>query len=203
MINLGVLASGKGTNLQAIINACENREIDARVVAVISDNKDAYALEIAKQHNIPSYYVNKAIFSYKLCYEEEIVKRLNKNKVNLIVLAGYMKIVEDTLLSSYENKIMNIHPSLLPCFPGKNAIEQAYNSGVKITGVTIHFVDKGVDTGPIILQSPVPILENDSLESLTERVHQEEHKLYKKAIQLFIEGRLKIDKGKVRILEEK
>jgi phosphoribosylglycinamide formyltransferase-1 len=201
MINLGVLASGSGTNLQAIIDAAEKKEISAEVKVVISDREDAYALQRAKKHNIPNYFVNLKNFSSKEEYEREILRILKEHNVDLVVLAGYMKIVGKTLLSAYRNRIMNIHPALLPSFPGLEAWKQAIDYGVKISGVTVHFVDEGMDTGPIILQAAVPVFEDDTPDSLLSRIHQEEYKIYKKAIQLFAEGKLKIEGRKVRILE--
>jgi len=182
MINLGVLASGSGTNLQAIIDAAEKKEISAEVKVVISDRESAYALQRAKKHNIPNYFVNLKNFSSKEEYEREILRILKEHNVDLVVLAGYMKIVGKTLLSAYRNRIMNIHPALLPSFPGLEAWKQAIDYGVKISGVTVHFVD-------------------DTPDSLLSRIHQEEYKIYKKAIQLFAEGKLKIEGRKVRILE--
>lgn len=199
MIRIGVLASGSGTNLQAIIDASEAGEIDAKVAVVISDKGNAYALERAKKHNIPNYFVNFKNFSSNEEYEKEILKILREHNVDLVILAGYMKIVGKTLISAYQNRMMNIHPALLPSFPGLNAWDQAVEYGVKISGVTVHFVDEEMDTGPIILQTAVPVFDNDTGETLISRIHQEEYKIYKKAIQLFAEGRLKIEGRKVKI----
>lgn len=200
MITLGVLASGSGTNLQAIIDAAEKGEISAKVGVVISDKENAYALERAKKHNIPGYFVDFKSFPSKKEYEKKILEILKEHNVELVILAGYMKIVGETLLSAYPNRIMNIHPALLPSFPGLEAWKQAIEYGVKISGVTVHFVDEGMDTGPIILQAAVPVYEEDTPETLLSRIHQEEYKIYKKAIQLFAEGRLKIEGRRVRIL---
>lgn len=201
MINLGVLASGSGTNLQAIIDAEKNGEIDAKVVVVVSDKENAFALERARKHNIPAIFVDFKKFSSKKEYEEEIVKNLKKHNVDLVILAGYMKLVGKTLLGEYKNKIMNIHPALLPSFPGLEAWEQAVNYGVKISGVTVHFVDEGCDTGPIILQEAVKVEEGDTGETLLQRIHQEEYKIYKKAIQLYAKGKLKIEGRRVKIYD--
>lgn len=200
MITLGVLASGSGTNLQAIIDAAEKGEISAKVGVVISDKENAYALERAKKHNIPGYFVDFKSFPSKKEYEKKILEILKEHNVELVILAGYMKIVGETLLSAYPNRIMNIHPALLPSFPGLEAWKQAIEYGVKISGVTVHFVDEGMDTGPIILQAAVPVYEEDTPQTLLSRIHQEEYKIYKKAIQLFAEGRLKIEGRRVRIL---
>lgn len=201
MINVGVLASGSGTNLQAIIDATEKGEISAKVVVVISDVENAYCLERAKKHNIPAIFVNRKNFSSKDDYEREILKYLKNYNVDLVVLAGYMRIVGKIIIDEYRNKIMNIHPALLPSFPGLEAWCQAIEYGVKISGATVHFVDEGMDTGPIILQEAVPVFDNDTPEILHKRIQQVEHKIYPKAIQLFAEGKLKIEGRRVKILE--
>lgn len=201
MVNVGVLASGAGTNLQAIIDACAKRELDARVVVVVSNKAEAKALQRAENHDIPAYVVDAKAHASKDDYEREILKILKEHQVELVALAGYMKIVGKALIDAFPQKIMNIHPALLPSFPGLHAGRQALDYGAKITGVTIHFVDEGVDTGPVIVQEAVDIREDDTEETLMERVHKIEHKLYPKAIQLFSEGRLKITERRVNILE--
>lgn len=200
-LKIGVLASGTGSNLQAIIDASESGALHARVAAVVSDKKDAMALARAEKHGIPSFFVDKKMFKTKEEYEAEILKALRTHDVGLVVLAGYMKIVGDTLLNAYPQKVMNIHPALLPSFPGLQGIRQAMDYGVKVTGVTVHFADTGVDTGPIIAQEAVAIREGDTEETLAERIHQAEHRLYTEAIQLFAENRLQITGRKVTILE--
>lgn len=198
MIKLGVLASGRGTNLQAIIDASLKREIEAEVSVVISDKRDAYALKRAEEHSIPAIFINRENFSSKEEYEREIVKNLQKHEVDLVILAGYMRVVGKEFVKEYKGRMMNIHPALLPSFPGLEAWEQAHNYGVKVSGVTVHFVEEGVDTGPIILQRAVEVKEDDTPDSLLQRIHQEEYKIYPQAIQLFAQGKLKIEGRRVR-----
>ena len=202
MLRVAVLASGSGTNLQAIIDKSEKGELSAKVALVLSDVESAYALERTRKHNIPAVFVDRKRFSSKKEYEKEIVKNLKEYNVDLVLLAGYMKIVGRAIINEYRNKIMNIHPALLPSFPGLSAWRQAIDYGVKISGVTVHFVDEGIDTGPIILQEVVPVFDNDTPESLHQRIHQEEYKIYPRAIQLFAEGKLQIEGRKVRIKKE-
>lgn len=200
MLNLGVLISGRGSNLQAIIDASERGEIPAKVAVVISNNPDALGLERAKKHGIPAVVINNREFKDKNTYELEIVKVLQQHKVDLVCLAGYMRIVGPVLLEHYQGKMINIHPALLPSFPGLHAQKQALDYGVKISGATVHFVDEGCDTGPIIIQAAVPVLEDDTEESLSERILEQEHKIYPQAIKLFAEGRLKIEGRRVKIV---
>ena len=191
MLNIGVLISGRGSNLQAIIDACESGSIPARVAVVISNKVDAYGLERAKKHEIPIAVLSS---------EEEILKQLEKYEVGLVCLAGYMKIVGTTLLNKYSGKMINIHPALLPSFPGLHGQKQALDYGVKVSGATVHFVDEGCDTGPIILQATVPVLADDTEETLSARIIEIEHQLYPQAVKLFAEGKLKIEGHKVRIV---
>lgn len=201
MLKLGVLASGSGTNLQAIIDECEKGKISAKVAVVISDKEDAYALIRAKKHHIPAILVDRKKFSHPNNYEKEILSYLKKHKVDLVILAGYMRIVGKTIIEEYRNKIMNIHPALLPSFVGLSAWKQAIDYGVKISGVTVHLVDEGMDTGPIILQEAVPVNNDDTPEILHHRLQQKEHQIYPRAIQLFAEGKLKLEGRKVRIID--
>jgi len=201
MINIGVLASGRGTNLQAIIKAVEEGIIEGEISIVISDNRDAFALKRAKQNNIKTEYLNFKSFKDREDYDKEIIKTMKKKKVDLVVLAGYMRILSPFFINAYKNKIMNIHPALLPSFPGLHAQRQAVEYGVKISGCTVHFVDEGVDSGPIILQKAVEVKDNDTEESLAERILKEEHQIYPQAIQLFSQGRL-IIKGRKVFIEE-
>lgn len=199
MINIGVLISGRGSNLQAIIDACERGGIPAKVAAVVSNQPDAYGLERAKKHAIPGAVLDPKKFPDKNTYELEIVKTLRKHEVELVCLAGYMRIVGPVLLEHYRGRMLNIHPALLPSFPGLHAQKQALDHGVKVSGVTVHFVDEGCDTGPIILQRAVPVLEDDTEETLSARILEQEHKLYPEAIKLFAQGKLKIEGRHVRI----
>lgn len=199
MLNLGVLVSGRGSNLQAIIDACEKNHIPAKVTVVISDKADAFALKRASKHKIEAVHINPKEFADKNTYELEVVKVLKQHNVELICLAGYMRIAGVVLLEHYQGKMINIHPALLPAFPGLHGQRQALEHGVKVSGATVHFVDTGCDTGPIILQAAVPVLENDTEEILSARILEQEHKLYPQAIKLFAEGKLKVEGRRVKI----
>ncbi|HAJ33954.1 MAG TPA: phosphoribosylglycinamide formyltransferase [Candidatus Atribacteria bacterium] len=199
MLNIGVLVSGRGTNLQVIIEAIEEGKIEGRISIVISDNPDAYALKRAKRYNIETQYINFKEFKTREDYDKKIIKSLKEKEIELVVLAGYMRILSSYFIRTYRNKIMNIHPALLPSFPGLEAQSQAVNYGVKISGCTVHFVDEGIDSGPIILQKAVEVKDDDTEESLAERILKEEHKIYPQAIQLFSQGRLIIKGRKVFI----
>jgi phosphoribosylglycinamide formyltransferase-1 len=199
MINIGVLASGRGTNLLAIIEAVEEEKIEGRISIVISDSQDAFALKRAEQHNIEARYINFREFKDREDYDRKIIKTLKDKRVDLVVLAGYMRILTHYFINAYKNKIMNIHPALLPSFPGLHAQKQAVEYGVKVSGCTVHFVDEGVDLGPIILQKAVEVKDDDTEESLAERILKEEHQIYPRAIQLFSQGRLIIKDRKVFI----
>jgi len=204
-IRVGILVSGRGSNMEAIIRNAKEGKIDAEVVIVLSDNPDAPALEKARALGVEALYVYPG---EKKTYmtpdrEEEYVRILKEKNVDLVCLAGFMRVLKKTFLSNFPYRIMNIHPSLLPAFPGLNAQKQAWEYGVKISGCTVHFVDEGVDTGPIIIQRAVPVLEDDTPERLAERILKEEHKIYSEAIQLFAEGRLKIEGRRVFILPKK
>lgn len=196
---LGILISGSGTNLQAIIDSSERGEMNAEVVCVISNKADAFGLERARKHSIPAIHLDHRTFSGRAEYDAAVVMRLNEFKVDLVVLAGFMRIVTPVLLDAFPNRVMNIHPALLPSFPGLDAQKQALQYGAKIAGCTVHFVDAGTDTGPIIMQSAVPVLEDDSEETLSQRIHIEEHRLYPAAIRLFAEGRLEVVGRRVKI----
>lgn len=199
-LRIGVLVSGRGSNLQAIIDASENGEIRSRVEVVVSNNPDAFALKRAKDHGIPAIYVDPKSFRDRRSYEEEVIRHLRHYRIDLVCLAGYMLLLTPYFISQFRGRIMNIHPALLPSFPGLDAQRKALEYGVKITGCTVHFVDEGCDTGPIIVQRPVEVLPDESLSSLSERILREEHLAYKEAIRLFEEGRLKITGRVVKIL---
>ena len=190
-LGLVVLISGRGSNLQAIIDAIEKGEISAQISAVISNVPGVQGLERAKKHNIPSAVVDNKKFSDKSSYEAVLLQTIDSFAPDLICLAGYMMIVGQRIINKYKGKIINIHPALLPAFPGLHAQRQAIEAGVKESGCTVHFVDEGCDTGPIILQKKVPVLFGDTEATLSARILEEEHKLYPKAIQLFVEGKLK------------
>jgi len=199
MINIGVLASGRGTNLQAIIEAIKEGKVEGRISIVISDNPDAHALERAEQNNIETRYINFKEFKTREDYDKKIMECLKEKDIDLVVLAGYMRILSSYFIKMYKNRIMNIHPALLPSFPGLHAQRQAVEYGVKISGCTVHFVNEGVDSGPVILQKAVEVKDNDTEESLAERILKEEHQIYPQAIQLFCQGRLIIKGRKVFI----
>ncbi len=200
-MNIAVFCSGNGTNLQAIIDSQKKGYIKADIKLVVSDAPDCYALTRAKNAGIKTLAVERRNFKTKKDFEREILEALKKEGISLIALAGYMRMLSGDFIASYENKILNIHPALLPSFKGAHGIKDAFEYGVKITGVTVHFVTKDMDAGPIILQSSVKVTEDDTEETLAEAMHEEEHKIYPRAIQLFVEGRLKIEGRKVRILE--
>jgi len=201
MVNIAVFCSGNGTNLQAIINAIKNRKLkSANIALVVSDNPGAYALTRAKKAGIKTLVVERSNFATKIDFENEIIKHLKKEGVELIVLAGFMRLIGKDLLNAYRNRILNIHPALLPSFKGAHGIKDAFDYGAKVTGVTVHFVDGEMDHGPIILQEAVPIKENDNLQSLEQRIHKTEHKLYYRAIQLYVSQKLKIANRRVKIV---
>jgi len=197
MLKIGVLISGYGSNLQAIINACDRKEVAGEVVVVISDNAEAKGLERAKKHNIPGFYINPKDFENKDKFEEKVVETLNEHGVQLVCLAGFMRICGEKLLDHFRHKVINIHPSLLPSFPGLHAQKQAIDHGVKVSGTTVHFVDNGCDTGPIILQAAVPVYDDDTEATLSPRILEKEHEIYPIAVKLFAEGKLEIIGRKV------
>lgn len=198
MIQVGVLASGSGTDLQSIIDASEKNMIDAKVSVVISDNKDSYALQRAKKHNIPSIYIDPA-GKNRVEMDKEIENVLKKQKVDLVVGAGYMRILSTDFVKRWYGKIINIHPALLPSFKGTNGQGDALDYGVKITGCTTHFMDEEMDHGPIILQAAVKVHETDDRDGLAQRILQLEHQILPRTIQLYAQHRLVIEGRRVRI----
>ena len=201
-LRIGVLASGRGSNLQALIDSADQGGLDAEVAVVISDVRDAPALERARSAGIEARYVDPGPRRAHLSDEAErqIIGILEEFRIDLITLAGFMRILGPGLVRHFRWRIMNIHPSLLPSFPGLRAQKQAFNYGVKCSGCTVHFVDEGVDTGPIIIQRAVPVREDDTAESLAERILKEEHLTYVEAVRLFSEGRLKVEGRRVHVL---
>lgn len=197
---IGVLVSGSGTNLQAIIDRIEAGDLSATIACVISNNPDAYALTRAAAHGIPTVIHEKGRFASRHEYDAATVEILQKHSVNLVVLAGFMRILTDVMVNAFPNAIMNIHPALLPAFPGLHAQQQALDYGVRYSGCTVHFVDCGTDTGPVILQSVVAVEQDDTEETLSARIQKEEHRTFPAAIKLFSEGRIKIEGRHVRIL---
>lgn len=202
-LRVAILASGRGSNLQAVIDAIETGRVQARIVAVISNKKDAPALERARKHGLTDLFVDPKPFvgrpDGREAYDHELLAVLKRYDVELVLLAGYMKIVTGVLVNAYANRMMNIHPSLLPSFPGLDVQKKALEWGCKLAGCTVHFVTEGVDEGPIILQAAVPILDHDTPEALAARILEQEHKIYPRAVQLFAEGRLRVEGRRVFI----
>lgn len=198
-LKIGVLVSGRGSNLQAIIDASEKGEIPAKVVVVISDKKGAYALERARKHGIEALFMDPLAYPSREDHERAMGDELEKRGVGLICLAGYMRVLSSYFVRRFHGRIMNIHPALLPSFPGLHGQLQALEYGVKISGCTVHFVDEDVDHGPIIIQAAVPVLADDDEDTLSARILEYEHKIYPRAVQLFAQGRLKIQGRRVKV----
>jgi len=198
-MNIAVFASGRGTNFGAIIRAAKKGKIKANLSLLVCDNPKAGAIDRAKQAGIKVVLIKREDFSTKKHFEAKIMEHLEANKIDLIVLAGFMRIFSQEFVKKYKNCILNIHPALLPSFKGAEGIKDAFDYGVKVTGVTVHFVDEEMDHGPIILQRAVKIEETDTLESLESKIHKVEHKLYPEAIKLFVEGRLRMEGRKAKI----
>ncbi len=199
MLKAGVLASGRGSNFQAIIDAIEKGNLKASIELLITDNPSALAIERAKKHNIKYLFINPKEFAAKDVFFSKIADEMKAKGVELVILAGFMRIVRKPLIDAFPGRIMNIHPALLPAFPGLHGQKQALDYGVKISGCTVHFVDEGMDTGPVIIQAAVPVLPDDTEDTLSERILSFEHKIYPEAVRLFAEGRIEIDGRKVKI----
>ena len=194
---VGVLVSGNGSNLQAII---DKNIASCEIALVISNKPDAYAIKRAEISNIPFEVINNKDYGSREEFEQELIKSLDSKGIELVVLAGFMRVLTPFFVRHYKNRIVNIHPALLPSFPGVDAAKQALEYGVKYTGCTVHFVDDGVDTGPIILQTIVAIEQDDTEETLLEKIHKEEHKIFPQAVKLFCEGKIRIEGRRVRII---
>ena len=203
ILKLGVLVSGRGSNLQSIIDHCEAGKIPAEVVVVISDKENAYALERARKHGIEALFIDPKSYASKEEFEKAMGDELEKRGVELICLAGFMRILSPYFVNRFKNRIINIHPALLPSFPGLHGQKQAVDHAVKIAGCTVHFVDEGVDSGPIIIQAAVPVFSDDDEDTLAARILKCEHKIYPMAIKLIAEGRVEIQGRKVIIKGEK
>ncbi|MBP8984431.1 MAG: phosphoribosylglycinamide formyltransferase [Syntrophobacterales bacterium] len=199
MVNVGILVSGSGSNLQSIIDHIEQGCLDAKIKVVISNNPDAYALERARKHNLPSVVVRHQDYPNREAFDRKMVEILRTYSVELVVMAGFMRVLTDLFLQAFPMRVMNIHPALLPSFPGLHGQQKAFDYGVKFSGCTVHFADSGVDTGPIIIQAVVPVHDDDTADSLAERILKEEHRIYPQAIQLFSEGKLTVSGRKVRV----
>jgi phosphoribosylglycinamide formyltransferase-1 len=197
-IKIGVLVSGRGSNLQAVIDNIEQGRLSAEIAVVISDQADAFALERARKHRIAWVHVDaRGYKGRREEYDALLVQELRKYGVDLVLLAGFMRVVTGVLVRAFPNRIMNIHPALLPSFPGLHVQQAAIEHGVKFSGCTVHFVDEGMDTGPIIIQAVVPVLDGDTPDTLAARILKQEHKIFSRAIQLFAEGRLKVEGRRV------
>ncbi len=196
-IALAVLASGRGSNLQAILDACASDAIPAKVRIVVSDVADAYALERARRHGVETRHVDPKATPSREAFDQAVMAILQAAGVDLICLAGFMRLLSPAFVAAYRSRIMNIHPALLPAFPGLHVQRKAVDYGVKIAGCTVHFVDEGTDTGPIIIQAAVPVHDDDTEETLSARILQHEHRIYPRAIQLFAEGRLEVQGRRV------
>jgi phosphoribosylglycinamide formyltransferase-1 len=206
-LRIAVLASGRGSNLQAIIDGIEAGQVPAQLVAVISNKQDAVALERARKHRVQDIFIDPKPFAgrpdSREAYDRVLLDVLEKLDVELVLLAGYMKIVTAVLVNAFTNRMMNIHPSLLPSFPGLDVQRKAIEWGCKLAGCTVHFVTEGVDEGPIIIQAAVPVFDRDTPEILAARILEQEHKIYPRAVQLFAEGRLKVEGRRVLIEDGK
>ncbi|HIU63604.1 MAG TPA: phosphoribosylglycinamide formyltransferase [Candidatus Avacidaminococcus intestinavium] len=198
---IGILASGRGSNLQAILDSIATGELKVKVAVVISDKSEAYALQRAEQLGIANFVVERKQYQDPKAFEERINSLLIEHEVELVVLAGFMRILSSHFVEKWKLSIINIHPALLPSFPGVNAQEQALAYGVKTSGCTVHFVDEGMDTGPIILQRTVPVFAHDDLPALAARILIEEHQALPAAIKLWATDKLRVEGRKVRILE--
>ncbi|MBI5848306.1 MAG: phosphoribosylglycinamide formyltransferase [Nitrospirae bacterium] len=199
LMSVGVLASGRGSNFQSIIDAIEAGSLKAKIVLLITDNPNAFAIERAKKHGIETLIMVPKQYAGRSDYYTAVVRELKIREVGLVVLAGFMRIIGKPLIEAYRDRVMNIHPALLPSFPGLHGQKQAQDYGVRISGCTVHFVDEGMDTGPIIIQAAVPVSFEDTEESLSERILKLEHKIFPEAIRLFSEGRLEVVGRKVKI----
>ena len=193
IFKLAVLVSGRGSNLQAIMDSIDREELDAHLSIVISNTKDAMALKRAEKHEIKTIFIDPSNYSSSKEYDKALILKLKEFSIDLICLAGYMRILGEEIIQTFEKKIINIHPSLLPAFPGLNAQKQAINHGVKFSGCTVHFVDSGIDSGPIILQTVVPVYDNDDEKSLSKRILEQEHYLYPKAIKMIQENKIRLN----------
>jgi phosphoribosylglycinamide formyltransferase 1 len=201
MKQIAVLASGQGSNLEAILEAIERGDVFGRVVLMISDNSSAPALEKARKRGIEARYMNPKDYKNRVDYDRALIANISGAGVDLVVLAGFMRLLSDEFVRAFPQSTMNIHPSLLPAFPGLDGVEQAFNYGVKVTGCTVHFVDEGLDSGPVILQEAVPVIQHDTLFTLKQRIHASEHRLYPTAIDLFCRDKLKVEGRRCQIID--
>lgn len=201
LLRVGVLASGRGSNFQALVEAARAGRLPAVVAVLISDRGTAPALEIARAHGIEALVLDPKQYPNREAHEKAIIAALEERRVGLVCQAGYMRILTATYIEHFRGRALNIHPSLLPAFPGLHAQRQALEHGVRVSGATVHFADEGVDTGPIVLQAAVPVLPGDIEETLSRRILAEEHRIYPEAVRLFAQGRLRIEGRIVHIRE--
>ena len=199
MMRLGVLASGSGSNLQALLDACAQKAIPAEVAVVVCNVAGAKALQRAEAAGVPAVLLAHGQFSTRDAYDAELVAVLRNHGVHLVCLAGFMRLITPVLLSAFQNKVLNIHPSLLPAYPGLHAARKALQAGARVSGCTVHIVDEGTDTGPIVVQAAVPVLDGDTEETLAARILAQEHRCYPRAIALFAQGRVELDGRRVRL----
>ncbi len=198
-VPIAVLISGSGTNLQAIIDAVEARRLDASIKLVLSNKAEAFGLERAKRHSLPTEVLDHKNYPSREAYDQAVVDRLQARGVELVVLAGFMRLLSPVFVKAYSNRIMNIHPALLPSFPGLHVQKKAVEYGVRFTGCTVHFVNEECDEGPIIIQAVVPVFTDDTEETLAARILKQEHRIYPQAIQLYAENRLRVVGRKVLV----
>ena len=198
-VPIGVLISGGGTNLQSIIDAIEARKLDATIQLVLSNKTDAFGLERARKHSLVTEVLDHKAFVSREAYDQAVVDLLRARGVELVALAGFMRLLSPVFVKAYSNRIMNIHPALLPAFPGLHAQEKAVEHGVRFAGCTVHFVNEECDEGPIIIQAVVPVFPDDTEETLAARILKQEHRIYPRAIQLYAEGRLTVVGRKVLV----
>lgn len=191
-VPLGVLISGNGSNLQAIVDAIESRRLDAQVQIVISNRKDSLGLVRAERHGIPTQVLDHRSYATREDYDRALIETLRSHQTELVILAGFMRLLSPLFVRTFSNRIMNIHPALLPAFPGLHVQKKAIEHGARFSGCTVHFVNEECDEGPIIIQAVVPVLPDDSEETLASRILQQEHRIYPRAIQLYSEGRLQV-----------
>lgn len=201
MMRVGVLASGKGSNFQALVQALDTPDAAAKVAVLISNVPDAPALQKARLLDVPAVLLEHNRWPSRETFDAAVADELNRHGVELVVLAGYMRLLSPTFLRAFPQRVVNVHPALLPSFTGTRAVKQALEYGAKVTGCTVHFVDQGVDTGPIIAQAAVPVLETDDEASLSARIHAEEHRLLPRAVELIARGQVLIEGRCVRLLE--
>ena len=197
----GVLISGSGTNLQALINGCKGGFIPGHIALVISNNPDAYGLVRAKQANIPTQVINHRAFPDRVSFDNRMAAALEKAEVKLVCLAGFMRILTTGFVNHFQGRLLNIHPSLLPAFPGLGVQQQAIDAGARFSGTTVHFVVPTVDAGPIVIQAVVPILADDDDAALAARILKQEHRIFPLAVRWFAQGRLRIENNRVRVLK--